>query len=385
MTIANDDKVAEPSSQTLDVAQSVDALLEAARYADMEDLESLAALAVPLDSKDSQGRTVNLCSSELLNHEDFGQQPSMADNIKAEIHNEYKVVENPFSYGSTMKLDGHNYEIWSCMFMMSVVGHRKKHIIEEDEPAVKMGKYATWKEDNNIVMSWIMNSVQPDIAHSLAYYMTAKHMWTFLRQTYSYDKNVFKILQVEEELFKLQQGDMELSQYFALVKSSYEQLKGLRPPCQACYKTHYEPTMVAKFLAGLSPKFEVAKALMLTGAEIPDLAEAYNRLSRLAVYLSQPQSEAPAAALAMSGGHGQASRGRGSSHGARGQGRFQCTYCGKFGHLEDRCWDKHGRLASTSQSRRFGALGGRGTFTSHTPIGSAHAGLANWEDDWRRP
>ncbi|KAF3783840.1 hypothetical protein EJ110_NYTH31589 [Nymphaea thermarum] len=295
-----------------------------------------------------------------------GQPSKMGDNSKIESHTEYKVVGNPFSYGSTVKLDGYNYEIWSRMFMMSVVGHRKDHIIDEDEPSIKTGKYATWKEDNSIVMSWIMNSVQTDIAPTLAYYTTAKHMWTFLRQTYSHDKNVSKILQVEEELLKLQQGELELSQYFASVKSAYERLKALRPPCQACYKTHFEQTMVAKFLAGLSPKYEVAKVQMLTGAEIPDLAEAYNRLSRLAVSLSQSQSESPSAALAVSGGRGQAIRGRGSGRGVGGRGRFQCTFCGKLGHLEDRCWDKHGRPTSTSHGRGGGTSGGRGTFPSHT-------------------
>ncbi|KAF3776945.1 hypothetical protein EJ110_NYTH45620 [Nymphaea thermarum] len=255
---------------------------------------------------------------------ELGQQSNMGDSPRIESHTEYKVVGNLFFYGSTVKLDGHNYEIWSRMFMMFVVGHRKDHIIEEDEPSVKTGQYTTWKEDNSIVMSWIMNSVQTNIAPTLAYYTTAKHMWTFLRQTYSHDKNVSKILQVEEELLKLQQGELELSQYFASVKAAYERLKALRPPCQACYKTHFEQTMVAKFLAGLSPKYEVAKVQMLTGAEIPDLAEAYNRLSRLVVSLSQSQSESPSAALTVSGGRGQATRGRGSGRGVGGRGRFQC-------------------------------------------------------------
>ncbi|KAL3752179.1 hypothetical protein ACJRO7_012921 [Eucalyptus globulus] len=35
----------------------VDALIDAARYGDMEDVTSLAAAGVPLDSRDDQGRT----------------------------------------------------------------------------------------------------------------------------------------------------------------------------------------------------------------------------------------------------------------------------------------------------------------------------------------
>ncbi|KAF3780357.1 DNA-repair protein [Nymphaea thermarum] len=175
------------------------------------------------------------------------------------------------------------------------------------------------------------------------------------------------------------QGELELSQYFALVKAAYERLKALRPPCQACYKTHFEQTMVAKFLAGLSPKYEVAKVQMLTGAEIPDLAEAYNRLSRLVVSLSQSQSESPSAALAVSGGRAQANRGRGSGRGVGGRGRFQCTFCGKLGHLEDRCWDKHGRPTSTSHGRGGSTSRGRGTFSSHIPVGSARVATSPGE------
>ncbi|KAF3778361.1 hypothetical protein EJ110_NYTH32764 [Nymphaea thermarum] len=267
---------------------------------------------------------------------------------------EYKVSGNLLSFGSTVKLDGSNYEIWRRVFMMSVKGHRKKHVIEEEEPLNKTGKYSTWEEDNNIVMSWIMNSVQAHITPTIAYYTSAKHMWEFLKQSYSHDKNMSKVLQVEEELLKLQQCDSDLAQYFASVKSTYERLKALRPPCQSCYKTHFEQHMVAKFLAGLSPDFAVAKAQMLTGAEIPDLAEAYNRLSRLAVTLSPSSTDAPSSALAAPGGRGQSlaisgsrgqtfNRGRGGRSSGGGHGRFQCTFCGRLGHLEDRCWNKHGR------------------------------------------
>ncbi|KAF3783210.1 hypothetical protein EJ110_NYTH32574 [Nymphaea thermarum] len=274
---------------------------------------------------------------------------AMAEINKSEFSHEVKSGGNPFSYGSTIKLDGSNYEIWSRVFMMSVIGHQKEHVIEENETVEKSGKYVSWKGDNNIVMSWIMNSVQPQIASTIAYYTSAKQMWDFLKQTYSNDKNVSKILQVEEELLNLQQGDQRLAQYFASLKSISERLKALRPPCPTCYKTHGEQSMVAKFLQGLSSEYAVAKAQMLTGVEIPDLAEAYNRLSRLAVTLSSSSSDIHASALAASGGRGRGLfRGRGMGRGLGvGRGRFQCTYCGKIGHLEDRCWDKYGRPTAT--------------------------------------
>nr|VVW58635.1 unnamed protein product [Nymphaea colorata] len=132
--------------------------------------------------------------------------------------------------------------------------------------------------------------------------------------------------------------------------------------------------MVAKFLQGLSSEYAVAKAQMLTGAEIPDLAEAYNKLSRLAVTLSSPASDIHASALAASGGRGRGLfRGRGMGRGSGGgRGRFQCTYCGKIGHLEDRCWDKHGRpTAAPSLGRNVTSKLGKNSLQSS--IGAAQA------------
>ncbi|KAF3774329.1 Subtilisin-like protease SBT2-3 [Nymphaea thermarum] len=180
--------------------------------------------------------------------------------------------------------------------------------------------------------------------------------------------------QVEEELLNLQQGDQSLAQYFASLKSISEQLKALRPPCPTCYKTHGEQSMVAKFLQGLSSEYAVAKAQMLTGAEIPDLVDAYNRLSRLAVTLSSPSSDIHASALAAAGGRGRGLfRGRGMGRGSRGgRGRFQCTYCGKIGHLEDRYWDKHGRpTAAPSLGRNVTSKPGKNPLQSS--IGAAQA------------
>ncbi|KAF3782905.1 hypothetical protein EJ110_NYTH33452 [Nymphaea thermarum] len=153
------------------------------------------------------------------------------------------MARNSFSYGTTIKLNGSNYEIWSKVFIMSVAGHRKRYVLEEDEPTEKRGKYLAWEKDNYIVVSLIMNNVESHIAPTIAYYTKAKDMWSFLRKTYSHATNVIKILQLEEELCNIRQGDQDLSQSFATLVVAYERLKALRPPCQHCYASHFETDM----------------------------------------------------------------------------------------------------------------------------------------------
>ncbi|XP_031490377.1 uncharacterized protein LOC116257597 [Nymphaea colorata] len=144
----------------------------------------------------------------------------------------------------------------------------------------------------------------------------------------------------------MQQGDMDLTEYFTKLKFTYEKMNSLKPPCKHCLKSHMEQMIVVKFLAGLSSDYSAAKAQMLTGSDFPDLDEAFNRLNRLVVILPPSTNNSQPSALASFGGGRNAqysSRGRGRGRGLGGRGRLQCTYCGRLGHLEDRCWNKVGK------------------------------------------
>ncbi|XP_049934991.1 uncharacterized protein LOC126410289 [Nymphaea colorata] len=198
-----------------------------------------------------------------------------------------------------------------------------------------------------------MNSTQPHIAAGLCYYNTAKDMWNSLRQTYSQDKNISKILQVQQKLLQMQQGDMDLTEYFTKLKFAYEKMNSLKPPCKHCLKSHMEQMIVVKFLAGLSSDYSPSKVQMLTGSDFLDLDEAFNRLNRLAITLPpSPNNSQPSALASFGGGRGglYSSRGRGRGRGPGGRGRLQCTYCGRLGHLEDRCWNKVGKPNSSTSS-----------------------------------
>lgn len=94
-----------------------------------------------------------------------------------------------------------------------------------------------------------------------------------------------------------------------LSKAAYENLKSSKPAIQICYKSHFEQTMVWKFMSSLCSDYNVAKARMLTGSELSRLTEAYSRPNP--PILTQPATETLTSALAATGEHGQGPR-RGS-------------------------------------------------------------------------
>lgn len=81
--------------------------------------------------------------------------------------------------------------------MVSITGHRNRYLLVEDKSNDKVRKYCLWEEDNNKVMSWILNGVQPQLP---AYFRTAKEMWELLEQNYFHYINISKFFQLEEEL-----------------------------------------------------------------------------------------------------------------------------------------------------------------------------------------
>lgn len=54
--------------------------------------------------------------------------------------------------------------------------------------------------------------------HSPPNCYTAKHMWESLHKAYYQDRNVNKVLQVEQEIFNLQRGDKDFTEYFNTIK-----------------------------------------------------------------------------------------------------------------------------------------------------------------------
>lgn len=57
---------------------------------------------------------------------------------------------NPFSYGTSIKLNGSDYDIWSPSFLIFIKGHEKNHLIEEVELTDNTGKHSPWKKENSM-------------------------------------------------------------------------------------------------------------------------------------------------------------------------------------------------------------------------------------------
>ncbi|KAH9678974.1 retrovirus-related pol polyprotein from transposon RE1 [Citrus sinensis] len=93
------------------------------------------------------------------------------------------------------KLNGKNYLQWSQSVLMFISGKCKDEYLTGEIEIPEKGdpKYRLWKSDNNMIMSWLINSMNNDIGENFLLYGTAKEIWDAAKETYSSSENTARI------------------------------------------------------------------------------------------------------------------------------------------------------------------------------------------------
>ena len=97
-------------------------------------------------------------------------------------------------------------------------------------------------------------------------------------------------------------------------------------------------------LIGLHPDLETVHDQILGSSSIPSLDDVFVRLLRISSTQTLSSDNTSHSSVLIS-----QTNSRGGRSGNRGRGqRPHCTYCNKFGHTRDRCYQLHGRPPHTA-------------------------------------
>ncbi|CAL9002118.1 unnamed protein product, partial [Prunus brigantina] len=79
----------------------------------------------------------------------------------------------------TRPLEGDNYATLSRAMMMSLEAKNKLGFVDGTikEPSAKDPKYGAWRRCNQIVKSWILNSISPTLTNTVIFSNTAVEVW----------------------------------------------------------------------------------------------------------------------------------------------------------------------------------------------------------------
>ena len=124
----------------------------------------------------------------------------------------------------------------------------------------------SWTRNNNIVISWILNSVSKEISASKIFAYSTTEIWLDLKDRFQ-QRNGPRIFQLRRELMNLVQDQNFVSVYFTKLKTIWEELSNYKPVCTCGdvknLNSHYQMEYIMSFLMGLNDSFAQVRGQLL--------------------------------------------------------------------------------------------------------------------------
>ncbi|XP_023634331.1 uncharacterized protein LOC111829472 [Capsella rubella] len=269
---------------------------------------------------------------------------------------------------------GADFHSWRRSIRMALNVRNKLGFIDGTitKPSEDHRDFGYWSRCNDIITTWLINSVSKKIGQSLLYFPTAAGIWNSLISRFKQD-DAPRVYEIEKRLSSLQQGSLDVNAYYTELVTLWEELKNyVELPLCTCGKCEcnaaalweklQQRSRVTKFLMGLNEGFESTRRHILMLKPIPTIEDAFNMVTQderqkhikptrteSAVFLNtgpSPQqivSSGDAIPYAVSLDNNAFAIQHQSHSGYRPRAqRPLCTHCGQTGHIVQKCFKLHG-------------------------------------------
>ena len=218
----------------------------------------------------------------------------------------------------------------------------------------------SWSRCNDMVATWLINSVSKKICHSLLFMSTAEAIWKNLLSRFKQD-DAPRVYEIEQRLSSIQQGSMDVSTYYTELVTLWEEYKNyVELPVCTCghcecnaamlWERLQQQSHVTKFLMGLNDAYEQTRRHILMLKPIPTIDEVFNMVSqderqknlKHAVPMESPVFQANVVPDAANGFYNGSVENVVYAAQYRPLNKIVCTHCGHIGHTYQKCYKLNG-------------------------------------------
>ena len=92
------------------------------------------------------------------------------------------------------------------------------------KPSIEHSDFGSWSRCNDMVATWLMNSVSKKVGQSLLFISTAEGIWNSLISRFKQD-DAPRVYELEQRLSTFQQGSLDVSSYYTELVTMWEEYK----------------------------------------------------------------------------------------------------------------------------------------------------------------
>ncbi|XP_019240490.1 PREDICTED: uncharacterized protein LOC109220473 [Nicotiana attenuata] len=181
---------------------------------------------------------------------------------------------------------GRGFQGWRRSVLIALSAKNKLGFINGTcpAPAATSKDFQPWSRCNDMVNSWLLNSLSKDIGDSVIYSKSAKDLWNSLEHRFG-QSNGAKLYHLRKELSGLAQGTTDIAGYFTKLKRLWDELDSLNCDvrfvcsCVCDGKEKLEKSLederLIQFLMGLNDCYGQARGNIFMMNPLPNINHAY--------------------------------------------------------------------------------------------------------------
>lgn len=181
---------------------------------------------------------------------------------------------NPTMKLSSILLNGLNYVAWSRAVILSLGGKPKLGHINRKvkQPKFDDPKFDDWEATNRMVMSWLINCMEPEIAEIFTFYESAKELLDCVKLLYGHQNNIARVCELQRAIADEKQKETSFAVHLGNLKRMWNELAIYCPPTMKLkILQRAEEDKLFELLANLKPEYEQLRSQILMCPTLPSL------------------------------------------------------------------------------------------------------------------
>ena len=239
---------------------------------------------------------------------------------------------------TTFPLNGKNYSIWLNPAERALSGKRALGFVNGriTRPTdTSSEEYENWYYNDNLVYTWILNSMEPSLVGAFSKAESSKALWESIKRQFGHHGNLMRIYELKHFINNINLGGGDPIEYNTKMKEAWDELQSLRPNTTIIEEVEkrVNEDLVISYLMGLDSDYNDLRNHILRIEPLPHYDDVVNKVNK--EYMQRK---------ILNGSSNKAERGSlvdSKEEGMIVQGvkvKVKCDKCGRMHNPKDKCW-----------------------------------------------